>query len=41
MVVDSTLLPMRYIPVNQDGDFSIESLERAIEKDLAMIWKST
>lgn len=26
---------MRYIPVNQDGDFSIESLERAIEKDLA------
>jgi len=26
---------MRYIPINQDGDFSIESLERAIEKDLA------
>jgi methionyl-tRNA synthetase len=26
---------MRYIPTNQDGDFSTESLERAIEKDLA------
>lgn len=26
---------MRYIPINQDGEFSIESLERAIEKDLA------
>ncbi len=26
---------MRYIAINQDGDFSIESLERAIEKDLA------
>ncbi len=26
---------MRYIPINQDGEFSIESVERAIEKDLA------